>query len=636
MMQTFRSNMKIIFFILIFFFVGWMAFTLTGLDDYIVQKNKVEVKGMKYAGIINKEPIDRSVYQQRVQRTVDIATNQRAGASLSGWEIEQVADQVWADMVNEVVLRDIFKKRGIKVATSELIEYVKGNPLPELMREPQLMTDGRFDYDKYLALLSNPQASGLVVELERDARGKIPSLKLFIEIAAMYKLTDGELERAFKAIDEKAKVRYISFSTDSLVPDNEISVSDEEIANYYEKHKKIFNRPDMVDFSYILIPVIPGREDTAAVRDTMEKIIKLLDKKEVWDSLAVRYSEDPLASSGGDLGWFSKGDYADKKMVDLALSLKPGQISSPTLTESGFQIVRVDSLRQKDGKPEVKAKRMMRKIIAGTKRSSEIQSRARALRKLMRENTASFRKVAGDSGFVVTRTGLLPIGSQIPGDIETNRELVDFLFGAKAGSLSYPVMTASRVNETGKAVMLALVEERKERGDIPLAEATEIIKRQLMIEKKKSKAREKIESLMADYAKFDSLTAFARTKGLAVETSPEFTRLMGLAGMGRNNAFIGTAFGLPLGVKSDLIEVDNNFYLLELISRTTADPDRFQKTKNQLAKQIRNQWMQTLFTLFSQELVDKTSIEDLRRLPTADSLDRKGRPVNPKDLQYLY
>jgi hypothetical protein len=157
-----------------------------------------------------------------------------------------------------------------------------------------------------------------------------------------------------------------------------------------------------------------------------------------------------------------------------------------------------------------------------------------------------------------------------------------------------------------------------------------------MIEKKKSKAREKIESLMADYAKFDSLTAFARTKGLAVETSPEFTRLMGLAGMGRNNAFIGTAFGLPLGVKSDLIEVDNNFYLLELISRTTADPDRFQKTKNQLAKQIRNQWMQTLFTLFSQELVDKTSIEDLRRLPTADSLDRKGRPVNPKDLQYLY
>lgn len=96
------------------------------------------------------------------------------------------------------------------------------------------------------------------------------------------------------------------------------------------------------------------------------------------------------------------------------------------------------------------------------------------------------------------------------------------------------------------------------------------------------------------------------------------------------------AFGLPLGVKSDLIEVDNNFYLLELISRTTADPDRFQKTKNQLAKQIRNQWMQTLFTLFSQELVDKTSIEDLRRLPTADSLDRKGKPVNPKDLQYLY
>jgi len=108
MMQTFRNNMKAIFFILIFFFVGWMAVTLTGFDDYIIQQNKADVRGMQYAGIVNGENISRSIFDQRIQRTVDLATSQREGASLSAWEIEQLADQVWNEMVNEIVFRKVY------------------------------------------------------------------------------------------------------------------------------------------------------------------------------------------------------------------------------------------------------------------------------------------------------------------------------------------------------------------------------------------------------------------------------------------------------------------------------------------------------------------------------------------------
>jgi parvulin-like peptidyl-prolyl isomerase len=618
MMQTFRNNMKIVFFILIFFFVGWMGITLTGLDDFLLQQSHAEIKGLKYAGTVDGKSIDRAVYDQRVQRTVDMATNQRGGVGLSVWEIDQLAEQVWTEMVSEIVFSKVYDKHRIDVSNAEVVEYIKSNPLPELMRMPELQTDGRFDYDKYYSMLSDPRATSFVFELERDAREKIPSFKLFLEIASLNKLTDTELLRAYKEMEERVKVRYIHLAPDSLVPDSEVEIGEQEVKEYYQSHLDDFKRPDMADLSYILIPLTPGSADSAAAVDTLEKIMKKLDEGEDWDSLATSYSQGPLASSGGNLGWFARGDYTDKKMVDLAFRLRVGRISKPTLTEAGYQILRLDSIRTREGKREVKARRILRKIEPGRRRISQIRSKARALRKLMRVSDSAFVKVAADSGFTVTRTGLFAIGGRIPG-IETSRELLDYVYGTKVGNISYPIVVYAQGEDLKEAILLARVEEQKERGTIALDEATSTIRRHLIIEKKKEKAKDIISKLIADYENFENLEAFAQARNLKLETSSDFTRLTGLAEVGRNNAFIGTAFGLPVGAKSGLIEAGNDYYLLEVVSRSEADTEKFEQNREQLVEQIRNSRMQALYSLFTTELINNTEIEDLRKIPPPDT-----------------
>jgi len=621
MMQTFRNNMKIVFFILIFFFVGWMGVTLTGLDDFLLQQSQAEIKGLKYAGIVNDESIERSAYDQRVQRTVDMATNQRGGTGLSAWEIDQLAEQVWAEMVNDIIFSKVYHRHGISVSNAEVVEYIKSNPMPELMRMPDLQTDGRFDYDKYYSLLSDPRAASLVLELERDAREKIPSFKLFLEIASLIKLTDTELLRTYEVMEEKARVRYVRFSSDSLVGDSEVEVSQQEVKDYYQSHLDDFKRPDMADLSYILIPLIPGSADSSAALDTLEMILKKLDAGEHWDSLAASYSQGPLASSGGNLGWFARGDYTDERMVDLAFSLRPGRVSKPTLTETGYQIVRLDSVRTREGKREIKARRILRKIEPGRRTVSRTRSKARALRRLMRENDSAFVKVAADSGFAVTRTGLFAIGGQIPG-IQASRELLDYVYGTKAGNISYPIKVYTQGEQSKESILLARVEEQKEKGTIPFDEAADTIRRRLMIEKKKEKAKDIINKLIAGYDDYDNLESFAAAKNLKLETSEEFTRLTGVKGVGRNNAFIGMAFGLPVGAKSGLIEVGNDYYLLEVISRSEVDTEKFEENREQLARQIRNSMMQTVYSLFTTELLSKSKIEDLRKIPQSDTLSQ--------------
>ncbi len=610
MMQTFRNNMKIIFYILIFFFVGWMAVTLTGLDEYLTQQSQEEMRGMKYAGEVAGQKVDRNSYEMRVQNTVNMASNQRASGNLSAWEIDQITDQVWNEIVNDIVLGEAYDRRSIGVYDSEIIEYIRGNPIQELRESPQLQTDGRFDFDKYVSLLANPAASNLVMELERDARQKIPSLKLFLEVGSLGKLTDAEIERAFRSVQEKVSVIYIEFKPDSIIGDDEVSVGEEEVAAYFEEHKEEYQRPETARLEYILLPLTPAAEDSTTALDTLSAVaVKLADGEE-WDSLAAHYSNGPLAASGGDLGWFSRGDYTDEEMVKLAFSQKPGRTSAPTLTASGFQIVRTDSVRTQDGKRQVKARRILVEVTPGRRTLRDVRSRARNMRKLMGAENTTFAGVATDSGFVVSQTGEFAVGNQIPG-LQVTRELLDFLYSSKENQLSYPLTVQTQGAE--EKVMLASVTTRKEKGQIPLEDAALSISRLLTLEAKKDLARGRIEPLLTGYEGYENLTAFAEDKGLAVDTSGMFSRASGMTGMGRNNEFIGTAFGLPTGVKSSLVETEYMYYLLEPFGREEADLNQLEENRERLVSQLVQSRMQAFFSLFSNELMESMDVKDFRR-----------------------
>ncbi|MCE5273221.1 peptidyl-prolyl cis-trans isomerase [bacterium] len=626
MMQTFRNNMKIIFFVLIFFFVGWMAFTLTGLDDYLVQQNRKDYRGVKYAGFVGKEKIDRQAYNDRLRRAVEMASSQRSSGGLSSWEMDQLSDQVWSDIVNDIILGKVLDKRGIKVNDGEVVEYIRTNPLPELMREPALQTDGRFDYDKYLQILADPRMAQLVSELETDARNKIPNLKLFLEVASLYKMTDDELKLNYKAADEKAQVDYVRFVSDSLIADSEVQIGDDEIKKYYDDHPDSFKRPDIAAVTFALLPLLPGSKDSAAARDTLEAVLARYKSGESWDSLAVHYSQDPFASSGGDLGWFAKGDYQDTLMAGQAFNMKPGEVSAPIVVSKGMMILRVDSMKVFDGVKRLRARRIALNIEPSAEQLNAVRARARTLRGLMRQEGRSFEAVVADSALQVKESGSFVIGGQIPG-IQAGRDLMDYVYGASEGAVSYPI---SVLSENQECVALIKVNQRIQSGTVPLEEAADAIRRQLGLDKKKPLAEKKIRALMSDYAQFSSLADFAQAKGLNLTSSPEFTRLSGLAGVGRSNAFIGTAFGLPVGVKSDLVEAGNNFYLLQVNSRTEADMSGFDQAKARLTQQLMGQRMQGLYTLFSGELYSGTKIEDLRKIESDSTTAKHQADIQKK------
>lgn len=82
----------------------------------------------------------------------------------------------------------------------------------------------------------------------------------------------------------------------------------------------------------------PGAEEKA------QAVMAELGAGADFGELARKYSEDPLASSGGDLGMVQKSKMA-KEFAQAVEGLKPGEVSQPFETSNGIHILKVEQVR---------------------------------------------------------------------------------------------------------------------------------------------------------------------------------------------------------------------------------------------------------------------------------------------------
>ncbi len=99
---------------------------------------------------------------------------------------------------------------------------------------------------------------------------------------------------------------------------------------------------DPSNLSWVYLPVLPS--DTYQLEETLAEVKEsVLDGETTFSAAAAVFSEDGSAASGGDLGWFSRGDMtaAFEKAV---YSLQPGEIAGPFLTPFGVHLVKLTDM----------------------------------------------------------------------------------------------------------------------------------------------------------------------------------------------------------------------------------------------------------------------------------------------------
>lgn len=129
-----------------------------------------------------------------------------------------------------------------------------------------------------------------------------------------------------------------------------VNITEDDARKFYDENPKQFERGQQVRASHILIKPVYDKEGDPnlakeAARTKAQELLKKARSGADFAQLAMSNSMCPSAPSGGDLGFFSKGDMTPA-FEEAAFKLAVGQISDVVETEYGFHIIRVTDRRE--------------------------------------------------------------------------------------------------------------------------------------------------------------------------------------------------------------------------------------------------------------------------------------------------
>lgn len=220
----------------------------------------------------------------------------------------------------------------------------------------------------------------LITDAQVDA--EMNSLKRrFANEKAFEKWLD-EMNMSVAEMKEKYKK---STAVEALVTQQitrDVTVSEEEIKQYYDNHPEEFASPLFVRASHILIAVAPeatpGEKETAMKK--MKAVEEKLKKGEDFSELAKQYSEGPSRVNGGDIGHFQQGDMV-KPFEDTAFAMPVGAVSGIVETRFGYHLITVTDKQQDAPVPFKIATYDIRKKITWEKSMKKLDAHLNTIRK---------------------------------------------------------------------------------------------------------------------------------------------------------------------------------------------------------------------------------------------------------------
>jgi peptidyl-prolyl cis-trans isomerase C len=225
--------------------------------------------------------------------------------------------QVASTDQSEVQL-DILAKRGEGVVSQDQFN-ARTARIPDKHRI-QVLRDG----NRFRDMLSNMLLSS---QLAVDARkAGFETDKLVIE--RMNLAAEAELAEAWLQ-------HYV---TSQPAADYEALAQD-----YYRLHKNEMLSLERIDVTHILVANKErSYEEALVLANSIHD--EVLENPDAFSELALKYSEDPSASSNmGSFKSVKRGDLVTQ-FENKAFSLQPGEISEPVKTQYGYHIIRLDAV----------------------------------------------------------------------------------------------------------------------------------------------------------------------------------------------------------------------------------------------------------------------------------------------------
>jgi peptidyl-prolyl cis-trans isomerase C len=281
-------------------------------------------------------PTETAAAPAAVQEAVPVAALPAVQPAVPGKKADAAGVAVEVDGVK-------MTKAQLNTELQKRLAMLKGQiPADKLEQAKAEIRKGLIDDFVLRTLLANEVAAKKVTATEKEIASVLEEMKSQLPAG----VTMDELIK--KNQIDVAKMRDdigMNIKLNKLIEKTlggKIKITDKETADFYEKNKDKFTKPETVHARHILVTKVP--EDTektltekkAKAEDLRKKLVGGAD----FADLAAKNSDCPSKQAGGDLGTFARGQMV-KPFEDAAFSQEKNAIGPVVETDFGFHIIQV-------------------------------------------------------------------------------------------------------------------------------------------------------------------------------------------------------------------------------------------------------------------------------------------------------
>lgn len=456
MLKTMRSNAKIFMYILIIAFVVWLA------ADAILTGQRVTYVGMMFG---KKISINEYRKAWEAGRTKAIFTY--------GDEFRKIANNLnlEGEAWDRLILLHEAKRQKLKTDDTEVVNFIKDIAVFK-------GKDGKLDRKTYERILQ--YTFGLTPrDFEEQIREELTIKKLIEKQNENAVLTDEEILNEYKIANEKAKCAYLLFKTDDYIP--KVSCTENELKTYFDKNKQAFSIPEQVNVEHF------GKNFSDETEETKNKVNK--EMRGIYDEVSDKKDFEEIAKKYAlqikETGFFGREDKIPEigwalNFANVALSLKPGEISKPIETKSGVYILRVKDKKQARPAEFAEVKEKVEKAVKNEKSEMEAKAKAKETLSTIKarvEKKEEFEDIIKDLSLSAKETDAFTRNTYIQG-LGVAKEFIDAAFSLKEGEIYNEPIKVHNGYAILKLIALIPIDE------IKYEEEKETFKERLLAQKK--------------------------------------------------------------------------------------------------------------------------------------------------------
>lgn len=319
------------------------------IGDFLRSGSTFFRQSQETIGEVDGETIRIQDYQQRVDEMVDMYQMQSGQNSLPEEMMTQVREQVFRNMVREIVLNNEADKLGLAVTPEELFDMVQGENISPVLRQMQIFVDpetGQFDKAALLDFLKRIQGEGAVnnpdlmqakrfwLFWEKNMKQQRLEEKYVNLLTKAMVINPIDAKEAFNETASGSDIAYVMQSYFS-VPDSVVKVSKSEIEKLYNERKEMYKQKEGKVIRYIAVDIVPSQEDYDQVSQEIEGLKDELKSSDRVADLVNENSEVPYIDA-----FFSPNAF-DPDLKQFAVTAEVGDVHGPVFADNKYRMFKL-------------------------------------------------------------------------------------------------------------------------------------------------------------------------------------------------------------------------------------------------------------------------------------------------------